>query len=196
MDLKNTNFNNNMNRKHNMDCKITFLNKQETTKESKQSRESNFIFNPMKNEFYEEIGKFFSNPILEKLKDINNTSMYIVKFNIHLLNDSKYLSVFVPKDNEVIGFKKPLKDLYWISLSTHNSPQSLTKHQHVFMLDRNETVLEPITFVEQDNGLYIYSCDKFGLSIILDSKNNKHVYSKTGSIATALNTFNCTISFV
>ena len=64
-------------------------------------------FDPFKDEMYKLFDTYFERPILTKIKNINNYSMYLIKMHSMLAREFRYLIVFVPKDDYRFGHTSP-----------------------------------------------------------------------------------------
>ena len=87
-------------------------------------------FEPEKDNFYLEIDKYFNYPVLTKTKDVDMFSVYMIKTQCLLSTENRYLIVMVQKDNNNIGEKEKLSNLFWISLQTRTLPAHAHTQNH------------------------------------------------------------------
>lgn len=151
--------------------------------------------NMKKHRIYQEFDNYFRNPVLYKIKDIKQYSMYITPVR-NMISESRYIIVFINKDNHPVGFQIPLKNLEWISLQTNiilNTTYQLPKHTYTPTL--NTVLNTPIKLVKTSTDSYEYKCPKFDInvSLILDDKNKYYVHS--GNLVNAIETYRTIITW-
>lgn len=72
------------------------------------------------------ITNYFDNPMMIKCRELKNNSsqremsVYIAKINVNLLNESRYILAFVPKDFNDIGSIYPLSLIDWECFQTRS----------------------------------------------------------------------------
>jgi len=141
---------------------------------------------------------YFENPTLNKIKQANIYSVYMVKIHCLLATTHRYLIVFVNEDFQNIGFKKQLKDLEWVSLQTRNLEENHNTLPSVIYTPEKITPLQQeINIVTRDDNQSTYHSNPFNLviTILHDKKNSKYQYQPKGTIVSALQTFQTIINF-
>lgn len=142
-----------------------------------------------KHKTYKHFDDYFNNPVLYKIKNIQNYSMYIVPIR-NMISESRYLIVFVRGDKHPIGHKNNLSNMEWISLQTNiikNTKYSLPYHSYTPSL--NTPLNTPIHLTKMTPDSYDYHCSTYGLnlSLILDDKNKHYVHN--GNLVNAIETY-------
>lgn len=166
-------------------------------------------FRPELNEMYEAFTKYFNNPTMSKIKNVDNYSMYISKLYCLLSNECRYLIVLVPIDNKGLKSLISLSDINWISFQTRTLHENYELPPHSYIAKRGGLLDCEILRIKVTEKASTYSCEKFPIIInILHSHQNtqKDNYSSSGSdsfvseyqdkgvIITALETFQTIIS--
>lgn len=164
--------------------------------------------NPLINSLYQTISKYFNGIIMTKIKDIGESSIY--KANVScLLSEYRYIVAICSIDYNREGFDIPLKELKWKSFQTRCSSveQTGTCQEYKPVIDSNMNIKISKTGVQ--NGKTIYKCS-FPIIIELLNKVTKpksayeqtlgmldeSAYSATGTLKTALDTYNCVLVVV
>ena len=150
------------------------------------------FFDPVKDTFYQLIVQYFSNPILTKIKDVGNYSMYVVQIQAVLDLEYKYLIVFVMKDEKQIGVKRLLNQLQWTSFQTRTLKEKHTVVIHSYNSRRFQPLNKPITLVKKTQELYVYSVKDYPISITL--LGNEH--SDIDSLLMALEKYQTILTMI
>jgi hypothetical protein len=155
-------------------------------------------YDPRKNYVYESFTEYFNNPSMVKIKDVEVYSMYMIKIYAMLGNAYRYLILFVDKDNNKIGAKKPMSSLEWTSLQTRTLQENHDIPQHIYDVRKTDTMSQKIKINTKDDQQSTYSVETFPISVTLlhTRKNNIHQYNQSGTIVSALETFQTVIKFV
>ena len=152
-------------------------------------------FSSERDELYEYFYKYFDNPTMYKIKDINNYSMYFCKIHCLLNNNYRYIIVFVFNDNEPIMNQQRLSQLKWENLQTRTLEDHHDLPQHKYQPTRNSKLYTPINRIIKDKDKSVYSCDKLPLQItLLHNKGGANQYQDQGNVITALETYNTLIN--
>lgn len=145
---------------------------------------------------YKSMTKYFNNPIMKKLKNIENYTMYISKIQCLLSTIRRYLIVIINKDNLSIGSELTLDKLLWCSLQTRTLEENHSIKPHVYNPSNMYPLTEIITIVNRDKEKSSYLCDELGLEItLLHKKGDIHEYANKGTVVTALETYSTIITF-
>ena len=169
--------------------------------------ESSQFYNPERDEIYSLLAKYFGNPEITKMKDVENYSMYICKIYAVLGIEFRYIIAFVLKDEFPVGNKTSLFDLPWISLQTRTLTDDHVLYQHTYIPSKFGKINSKIRLIMQDEKQYKYSVDNLPIFITLLPKqktrnwermneNNASLeYSREGSLMGALETYQTIITF-
>lgn len=154
-------------------------------------------YDPKKNEVFEAFVDYFNNPLMVKIKNVSNFSMYCVKIYAMLGNAYRYLIVLTERDFEEVGFKKNLNDIEWVSLQTRTLQEKHMVHTHSYPTNLKTPLNDKINVKSRTEDSSTYKAEKLPLVITLlnTRKNNKHQYSPSGTIVSALETFQTIINF-
>ena len=154
-------------------------------------------YTPEQDYIYESFAYYFDNPLMVKTKDVDNYSMYICKIHCLLNKDYRYIILFTDQDTNINGFKKPLKDLKWVSFQT----RTLSDHhpnliQHNYTPKRQHPFTSEINAIKRDKeGVTYHAKDLNILILLLTQEKESKFYQNKGSIASAFETYNTIISF-
>lgn len=152
-------------------------------------------FDPIKDDYYKYFITYFNNPVMTKLKNVDNYSMYIIKIHALLGIEYRYVIVFVYKDDNVIGGKEELKYLKWISLQTRTLKENYNVGTHTYIPKRLPELNHEINLVKKDEEQYIYETKDLPIVITLLPKSKNVDYNSTGNVLNALETYQTIISF-
>lgn len=154
-------------------------------------------YDPTKNHVYEAFTDYFNNPTMVKIKNVKNFSMYMVKIYAMLGNAYRYLIVFIPSDFEPIGTKKSLQKCEWVSLQTRTLEDQHTIPPHNYQKNLRPPLNQQIKIHDRSMERSVYKAESFPLDITILHTRKKHLhqYHPTGTIISALETFQTIISF-
>jgi len=157
----------------------------------------NASYDPKKNEVFKAFVEYFNNPLMVKIKNVSNFSMYCVKIYAMLGNAYRYLIVLTDRDFEELGFKKHLNDIEWVSLQTRTLQEKHIVPTHSYPKNLKPPLNDKISVQSRTEDASTYKAEKLPLVITLlnTRKNNKHQYSPSGTIVSALETFQTIINF-
>ena len=143
------------------------------------------------------ISSYFDNPVLQKTKDdINiNGSVYMCKINSLLAGaDQRYIVVTTEKDHHPIGKYLPLDTIMWKSFQTRTLSHIPGLKKHSYTPKNEELYLASLKLVERYEDHTDYFIDSLSTNLTLIHKHkNKYEYSEKGSLAAALETFQCIV---
>ena len=147
--------------------------------------------NPVKDIMYESFVKFFKNPYMVKIKDVEKYSMYMTKTYCLLNKECRYLIVFINVDGLPVGAKEYLNDLKWISFQTRTLEDKHDLPPHSYNPKRGGPLSEEIDRIQITEKTSEYKCKKFPLKItLLHKKEGESEYQDKGNIIAALETYN------
>lgn len=152
------------------------------------------VFEPDKEKMYKAFSDYFNNPIMHKIKDVNNHSMYMSKTSCLLTNECRYIICFLPRDNMNNGTKDSLSTLRWVSLQTRTLPEKHELPPHGYQPKREgnlNTIIDRINVTPEAS---TYKCDAFPLIVTLLHKKSEQDYQSRGNIIAALETYSTIIT--
>jgi hypothetical protein len=156
-------------------------------------------YDPTKDTLYQSFTQYFENPFLTKIKDVNGYSMYAVKIQADLGIEFMYLIVFTPLDWHHVGDAMRMNELRWVSLQTRKLNEEIkdTK-EHFYFPKRIPPFNSRITLVKSDAVSYEYTCETLPIKITLLSPSAKRttVYTSSGTLATAIQTYQTIITLI
>lgn len=154
-------------------------------------------YDPTKNHIYEAFSAYYNYPTLTKIKDVQIYSVYMTKIHAMLGNAYRYLILFIEKDFEPNGTTKPMEDCEWVSLQTRTLEEQHRLKPHIYKAEKKPPLDQKINVISQDEKQSTYNCEKFPLTITLlhTRKNSTYQYQPTGTIVSALETFQTIINF-
>jgi len=127
----------------------------------------------------------------------NNFSVYYAKVGCLLCVDNRYIVCIVANDNHPIGNQKLLSQLPWISFQTREIEDMPMKLKSQEIKNTNSTLLkDKITLKYRLKDRYVYYAEKNPVKVELLFSENENIFSETGTLQSALDTYNCSISFV
>ena len=167
------------------------------------SKQSEIIspYEPEKEELYLTFARYFENPIMTKVKDINDFSMYVSKISAQLGIEYRYIIAFVNKDTFSINKREKLSDLSWVSLQTRTLQDDYKLSLHSYIPQRLEQLDTKINLIFRDSNQYKYEVLNLPINVtLLPTKNLKQreslQYNLNGSLITAIETYQTIITFI
>ena len=157
----------------------------------------NPTYDPKKNRTYEAFSRYYNNPILTKIKNVHTYSMYMTKIHAMLGNAYRYLILFTPKDSHPAGFKKGMNTCEWVTLQTRTLEDSHEIKSHRYEVISNPPLNQKINVTKRDHKQSVYEAESLPLIITLlhTRKDHTYQYHPTGTINSALETFQTIVSF-
>jgi hypothetical protein len=158
-------------------------------------------FDPTREFLYQSFTRYFDNPTMTKIKDVDEYSLYMCKIYTLLGIEYRYIVVFVHKDQKATGEKEKLDQLCWVSLQTRTLNDEHDEHDfapHSYIPTRLPILNKKITLTFHDKGQYLYKVDDLPLRVTLLPQGKMSFgleYNPTGSLITALETYNTIVSF-
>lgn len=152
-------------------------------------------YDPQKDELYKTFDLYFEHPILTKIKNVGEYSMYLTEIHSLLGREHRYLIAFVNKDDYPLGHEQELSRLYWITLQTRTMTDHHRVRRHKYIPRRFPPLMKSIILSSRDENSSKYSCPDYrNLEVILlPRKGGEMEYSQRGTIVTALETYSTII---
>jgi hypothetical protein len=146
-------------------------------------------------EIQELICDYFDNPIMTKIKNTDNQTIYMAKIKTLLLNKQRYLVASVPLNKFNIGDKKNLQNLNWQSFQTRTLDNNYNIEKHTYQVNY-KNLKQTISIVNRNDKITEYICNELNIKIYLihKKKNNLYEYSDKGNLKAALETYNTIIT--
>jgi hypothetical protein len=149
-------------------------------------------------DIYSAFTKYFENPVMTKLKDMDRFSMYYARNKAILGATFRYLIAVVPKNTLPFGTNEQLSNLNWVSLQTRTLEEKYNVQTYSYTPTVSEPLTQMISMDSQNEEITVYSCsqmEKLQISLIHTRKNNVFQYPPTGNICAALETYQTVINF-
>lgn len=155
-------------------------------------------FDPIKDQFITSIDTYLNHPILTKIKNVNNHSIYMVKTYCLLSNYCRYIIALVPEDNNNVGIKIKLNSLNWVSIQTRTLEDRHDIDSHSYNPKMDGPLATPIKRTDITNDMSTYSCDFFPIKVHLlhKKKDLQSEYQPNGNLISAIETFQTIITFI
>jgi len=153
-------------------------------------------FNPTLDLLYDNVAKFFNNPIMSKFKDADTYSIYICKIKCYFLTEYRYLLAFVEKNDFPLDSKELLSNIKWEVFQTRMLSDNYTYPQHEYMPNMNKFLSCKITQIRNDEHAATYTCDELPLVVtLLHKKAGVNEFQPKGTLVAALETYRTIITF-
>lgn len=153
-------------------------------------------YNPVHDSIYPIFTKYFNNPKMTKIKDVDKFSMYMAKIYALLDIEYKYLVVFVYKDNLPIGSEKFLGNLSWNCLQTRTLTDNHNLPYHSYVPKRLPEINQKITLQEKNQNQFIYKVENLPIKISLLPKNKNSEWQSSGTVPIALETYYTVVNLI
>lgn len=154
-------------------------------------------YDPSKNHVYDAFHEYFNNPVMTKIKNVSNFTLYMTKIHCMLGNSFRYLILFIQRDVNKVGTEKRMSELDWVSLQTRTLEDHHDLKQHSYQVRKTPALSHKINITDRTEQKSTYTVDVFPLTLTLlhTRKNNSYQYQPTGTIVSALETFQTIINF-
>ena len=124
-------------------------------------------YDPSKNHVYEAFVEYFNNPVLTKIKNVSDFTVYMTKIHSMLGNSYRYLILFVPRDVNSTGEEKAMKDLEWVSLQTRTLEDQHDLKKHSYNVRQLKSLTKKIHIDTRSEKQSIYKVDDYPLTVTL-----------------------------
>jgi hypothetical protein len=153
-------------------------------------------YEPEKDDVYTNLDNYFNHPVLTKIKNVSDLSVYMVKTNCLLTNEYRYIVVFVKQDHTPVDTGKPLKNLSWVSLQTRTLQDNHDLPAHDYQPRAIGPLNKKISRVGKTKDASTYKCESLPLTItLLHTKADFELeYQQQGNIISALETYHTIIT--
>lgn len=140
--------------------------------------------------------KYFGDPKMYKIKDVENWSMYMAKIRTMLVQDIKYIIAFVRKDFNPIKTEISLSNMNWEILQTRVLQDNHDIPDHSYVPMREYLYNVPITLRNKTEEEYYYDCTELGLNVtLLTRKKQMKQFVERGNVTSAIETYSTIFQF-
>ena len=153
-------------------------------------------YEPEKDDVYNNFDNYFNHPVMTKIKNVSDLSVYMVKTNCLLTNECRYIIVFVQQDYFPVNTRKPLKNLSWVSLQTRTLQDKHDLPPHEYQPRAKGPLNKMINRVGITKDASTYKCEDLPLTITLlhTKSDSEFEYQPRGNIISALETYHTIIT--
>ena len=154
-------------------------------------------YDPTKEYVYKSFVDYYNNPIMSKIKNDNQFSVYMCKTTCLLMNKCRYLIATINKDNYQIGTRFNLNEIDWENFQTRVFVGKYDVPVHSFEPIEKPPMDSKIIEYDKNEIITSYNCIHFGIKVHLlhTKENNIFEYSPIGKLSSALETYNSIITF-
>lgn len=158
-------------------------------------------YNPIYDDIRKAFTEHFQDPVMTKIDGLNgkNFSVYAVQVMSQLLLEKWYIFATVDEDGLPLGNQIPLRGLSWKSLQTRKMKDGILYKGDVkkipYNFKKTDFMKVPIRIIERQDNQLTYIADILPITITFLVRNKYDISSPTGTLGTALDTFNTIITF-
>jgi len=151
-------------------------------------------YEPEKEFVYESFCSYFNNPVMTKIKDVGQYSMYMAKNHCLLSKECQYIICVRKTDQSPIGTTEKLATFEWDSLQTRTLTDNHNLPAHHYTPARKGPLKAKITRTEKNTTSSCYSCEDLPITVTLLNKDSNSEYPDTGTVMSALETYKTIIT--
>ena len=148
--------------------------------------------NPIYRKIRNLINTYYDFPIMQKMKNEMDKSVYMCRFHSLLLHDHRYLIAVCPIDDSPIGVRTRISDLSWECLQARmlENEDYMSLIQHSYETKRDSVYLMEVsrTLQSEDYSVYISSNNQIEITL-LNTVKDKYEYPDKGTLLSCLETF-------
>lgn len=149
---------------------------------------------------YDLFSKYYEDLVLTKVKTTpdSNYALWYAKSCSMLCLENKYIIVITENNYDAIGTLRNLTELEWHSFQTRtiNQPIGIKLSNKTFKTTVLPDMHDSISLIHQKPDRYIYTTKRLPLQVELMLTRDETLYSERGTLESALNTYNCVVTFV
>jgi len=154
-------------------------------------------YDPNKDNIYNAFSEYFENPMMTKIKDVNEFSVYMAKMHCLLSTVHRYVIIFVDNDGFPVGNTESLSKFKWIFLQTRELTDNHNIQPQRYKPRRYKLLMKNIQLINKSPENYTYSVEDYPLKVnLLPKTNDQMEYQPSGNVITALETFSTIISWI
>jgi hypothetical protein len=154
------------------------------------------VYEPGVEKIYQDIDEYFNHPMMVKIKDVDNYSMYMCKTYCLLSNKCRYLIAFVDRNGAQLLSPEKLSEMKWINFQTRTLEDQYQVPSHGYQPKMLGPLKALITRVSHDVKSSVYSCNDYPIKVTMLNDENKEEYKERGNIIAALETYSTIINIV
>lgn len=157
-------------------------------------------YEPENEYVYKLFVNYFNNPIMTKVKDQGDFSLYANKVYCLLSKECRYIIAITNKDYYSIGTTEELRTIKWVSFQTRTLKEELkTKVDlHGYEAKAEGPLTDVIRRKKIDESASTYLCDTLPLKITLlhNERKKANSYQDKGTVIAALETWETIVTFI
>jgi hypothetical protein len=158
-----------------------------------------FFQNPERDYIYQLISKYYDEPIMTKIKNVDSLSMYVCQLPCLLMNEKRYLIAIVHKDDHEFGYTQSLNTFRWISFQVRSlqeeSYQNIPIHQ--YKIKRDDRFMIGLTIKNRNQEISVYDSELGVFTVsLLHCKNQEYEYPNEGNLVSALETYQTVLQWI
>lgn len=152
-------------------------------------------YSPAKESICADFTRYFGNPAMTKIKDVDSCSVYMAKLNTQLGIEYRYIVAVVKLDTFKPGTAVFLGGMEWLSLQTRTLSDNHDIAVHSYIPQRLKELERKISLVSRDEKSYKYTVEGLPLVVTLLPRSKSLDYASNGTLITALETYSTVISW-
>lgn len=152
------------------------------------------MFTPETDNVSQHFVSYFNEPLMYKIKDVGEYSVYMTKTYCLLSNYCRYIIAMVGKDGMPAGSRETLDRMNWVSLQTRSLPDNHNLPSHSYNPTRETPLNVPIKRVEKTDKYSKYECENMPITVTLLNEDNGKQYQDRGTLVAAIETYQTIIS--
>ena len=143
-----------------------------------------------KTKIYDMFLAYFGNPVLTKIRNTDEGSLYAAKIDV-MLRENRYLMIITTPDQQAVGSNFKLNDLTWSTLQTRQFKTELPCTSFSYISTGRAPFDSRLMIVEKNDKMGHYSSKDYKMSMCLLAKKEDKFsfFPEIGTIASALETF-------
>lgn len=148
--------------------------------------------NPVYRKIRNLINNYYDLPMMQKIKNDGDKSVYMCRIQSMLLHDHRYLIVVCPIDDSPVGVRSHISDLSWECLQARilENEDYMSLSQHSYEPKRDAVYLMDVSRIYQSEDYSIYDSSNHQIEItLLNTVKDKYEYPDKGTLLSCLETF-------
>jgi len=157
------------------------------------------FIDPAKEFVYQLLAKYYDTPMLLKIRDDDQFSMYGTQLPCFLLNEKRYLILLCPRDAFSRNSRRSMADIRWVSLQARslNDPDMAALPVHPYQIKRDAQYALPLKITHRTTKLSSYRLNEYPLEVsLLHARSHEYEYPNEGTLVSALETYQTILQFV
>jgi len=155
--------------------------------------------NPTHRKFMKLVNDYFDMPYMQKVKNQEDTSIYMCRIASLLLNEKRYLVAVTSLDENDVGSVLKLSDLSWKYFQSRildgNEYVSIVSHSYVTKRDLSWPVVK--TKATKEYSVFVEETQTYPVEItLLHTSSDEYEYPSRGTLDSCLETYQTIMRFV